>query len=180
MDLISAVRSENLEEVKQKINGENVNYTDIIGLSLLYFSMIQNNPKIVKYLLELGADPNTNDYAEFYPLYEACVLGNKKYVKLLLRYGADPCVDHLYTGSALYYACERDHDEIVKLLLKKGANTKAKIHVNGYDINNKNCVIRYAGPKSLKIIMIYIQKPYFHYLKQYFCEDIARFISKFC
>lgn len=78
----------------------------------------------IQQLLDSGADPNVEDYANHTALYYAAEKGHFNIVKLLLEKGAK--VDHKSGDSALLWACHYGHVDIVKLLIENGADVNAK------------------------------------------------------
>ncbi|MDB4342005.1 ankyrin repeat domain-containing protein [bacterium] len=78
----------------------------------------------VQQLLDSGADPNVEDYANHTALYYAAEKGHFNIAKLLLEKGAK--VDHESGDSALLWACHYGHVDIVKLLIENGADVNAK------------------------------------------------------
>ncbi len=78
----------------------------------------------VQQLLDSGADPNVEDYANHTALYYAAEKGHFNIAKLLLDKGAK--VNHESGDSALLWACHYGHVDIVKLLIENGADVNAK------------------------------------------------------
>ena len=78
----------------------------------------------VQQLLNSGADPNVEDYANHTALYYAAEKGQFNIAKLLLEKGAK--VNHKSGDSALLWACHFGHVDIVKLLIENGADVNAK------------------------------------------------------
>ncbi len=78
----------------------------------------------VQQLLDSGADPNVEDYANHTALYYAAEKGHLNIAKLLLDKGAK--VNHESGDSALLRACYYGHVDIVKLLIENGADVNAK------------------------------------------------------
>jgi len=88
--------------------------------------------KIVKLLLENGADINAQDEYCDSALYAASSKGYEAIVKLLLEKGADVNVRSERAGNyALNVASEGGHEAAVKLLLEKGANPNTQVRPYG-------------------------------------------------
>ena len=96
------------------------------GVIPLMFSVYQHDDKLVKILLDYGANPNLLNKQGFYsPLSEACVTNRVSTVKLLIEYGADVNYQYNKSETALTVAAkECKNFELVKLLLNHGADVK--------------------------------------------------------
>lgn len=91
---------------------------------LLKYEMDPNNTKIIKLLLENGADPNIqNKYGET-SLITACHHYCYENMKLLLEYDADPNIRDNYNRNTLMTLdfFSNNNSKIEKLLLKYGAD----------------------------------------------------------
>ncbi|OUM58750.1 hypothetical protein PIROE2DRAFT_22739, partial [Piromyces sp. E2] len=55
----------------------------------LFHSCLNENIKVVKYLVEHGADINKENYERETPLFYACKSGNEAVIKYLVERGAD-------------------------------------------------------------------------------------------
>ena len=55
----------------------------------LHHSVVLENEKIIKILLQSGASPNAPDFINSTPLHRACMKGSSRFVKILLDYGAN-------------------------------------------------------------------------------------------
>jgi len=80
------------------------------------------NDKIVKLLLNKGADPNRADIEGISPLYWAAYTKNDKILKLLLAKGADPNIEDNEGKTPLYWAIYTGNSEATKILLQHGAD----------------------------------------------------------
>jgi ankyrin repeat protein len=94
----------------------------------------EESNKIIRFLIESGADPSAEDYAGFVPLFFAAYVRNVEGVKILLNNGANPNPNFRYLNigvtpprksdvgmTPLYGAVLSGKLETVNLLLKKGA-----------------------------------------------------------
>ena len=82
--------------------------------------------KIVKLLLDKGADVNAKNWDNRTPLVLAAKKGYTQVVKLLLNSGADVSLKDQLGWVALDYAKENNHKEIVELLKDRIARSKPK------------------------------------------------------
>ena len=98
----------------------------ILGETPLHTAAIRGSSRLVKQLLQMGADPNAQDNAEWSPLHEACNRGNLGVVKVLLEFGADLNLKGFGKDSPLHDAARNGHIKVVKFLVKAGADLKAK------------------------------------------------------
>jgi len=79
--------------------------------------------RVVKLLLEHGADPNIQNKDGMTPLHFATERGSPEVVKLLLEHGADPNIqENKFGWTPLHYAVSRCHVDVVRVLLDHGAD----------------------------------------------------------
>jgi len=124
-----------------KENKELVDYRDpVYGQTLLKMAVYNRNYYSVITLLELGADPNKQDYHDaLSPVMEAASLGgggsvhpfaDPRYLKILLKYGGDPNAvqngDKMKRNKTYFtplnLACLSGIFEYVQILVNAGAN----------------------------------------------------------
>lgn len=78
----------------------------------------------------------------------------------------------------LMYACKNNELKTVKLLVKYGADIN---FVNKNDVDVFWCASRNVHKNEItKYLKKQVNKKYKKYLKQYFCNDIAGYITKYC
>lgn len=109
-------------DAPQKYTKENTPLTAAIEL---------NNLEMVKFLVEHGANVNTNKIS---PLLTATYIGNRTLdiVKFLVEHGADVNVRNKDGDTPLYNAfCNSDGIEMVKFLVEHGADVNAVDNLNG-------------------------------------------------
>ena len=143
--LIDASYKGDTEEVIRLLNnGEDIDEQNINGAIALFPAILNNNEKMVKLLLDRGA--NINIKGEFGPLILAVTEGNENIVNLLLDRGADINEQNIKGDTALIYAVTNNNINMVKLLLNRDANIDKK-DINGYtsliiavDNGNENIV----------------------------------------
>ena len=108
---------------------QNINRLSQEKTPLLQATMgIQFNPKVIKALLEKGADPTISDNWGTTPLHKtADTVDDSKTIQLLIDKGADVnAKDHL-GRTPLHLAAERNHIDTVRVLVKNGADKNAHI-----------------------------------------------------
>jgi ankyrin repeat protein len=138
--LIEAVKTGNLETVKQLINsGAKINAVDNAGNTPLFWAVWHNSAPIVEFLLANRPNVNKSGDKGQFPLYLAAFNDNIPIMTMLLNYkgtdsawnpmGQNKDVDiNKTTGmsngnkTALYIACSEGLIEPVKLLIERGAD----------------------------------------------------------
>ena len=88
--------------------------------------MRSNRTKVVKYLLQQGADPNILSLDNITPLSAACFDGNTRLIKYLLDAGADPKTLDGTGKSPIIYAAAKGFSGVVKTLLSEGVDPNEK------------------------------------------------------
>ncbi|KAH8657802.1 hypothetical protein BX600DRAFT_468158 [Xylariales sp. PMI_506] len=90
--------------------------------SALYYASFTGLTRIVKILLDAGADVNFHEEGYSNALYAASYNGHVEVVAILLEAGADPNIQGGYHGSAIHVASAGGYIDVVKLLLGAGAD----------------------------------------------------------
>jgi ankyrin repeat protein len=87
------------------------------------YAIETHNIELLEYILKLGLDPKTQNYAHFTNelLPHATIDGNPKTIELLLWYGADINSFDQFGKSALYYAVCSEFKDCVAILINYGA-----------------------------------------------------------
>jgi uncharacterized protein len=87
------------------------------------FAVGNSDLQIVKYLIERGANPKSNEGSDlsFSVLMWAAEKGNLEIVKLLVQYGADVNSRMTDGTTALKVAKQKGHTAVVEFLNKAGA-----------------------------------------------------------
>ncbi|XP_076990328.1 ankyrin repeat and SOCS box protein 3 [Tamandua tetradactyla] len=121
------------------------------GFCALHLAASQGHWKIIKILLEAGADPNAPTLEETTPLFLAVENGQIDVLRLLLRHGANVNGSHSMCGwNALHQASFQENAEIIKLLLKKGANKECQ---DDFGITPLFVAAQYGKLESLSILI---------------------------
>jgi hypothetical protein len=138
MDLIEAIETGNLDQVKKNLPIEQRLRTDMLG-----FAVNVGNFDIVKCLVENGCDPRIR---EDYAFVLAILAGHFKIAKYLIKKGCRPDSRDNY---ALMLCAEKGYLDFMKFLVKKGANPRAL---------NDAALVRAADMDHLEIITFLIEK----------------------
>ena len=126
-----------------------INSANNDGVTPLFYACQFNktNDKIIKMLLDKGADFNQVGIAGWSPLFVACWVENNEAVTELLKRGADPNIstsrEHLEIparATPLFVACMQDHKEIVRMLLTNKAIDVNKQTHSGLSPFNISCI----------------------------------------
>jgi ankyrin repeat protein len=118
---------ENNEKAKIMFNllletGANINQDGFFSLrTALHEAVEKNKPTMVKFLLENGANPNTQDYRDETPLHAAAARNNIESYKDLLLAGADPTIVDVTSSVPDEYIDEENMSKFDKI--KQEINT---------------------------------------------------------
>jgi len=127
--LIEAVAANHSKSVKKLIKSRaDVNTRTVPnGFTPLHFASACGHEKIVRLLLDNGAQINSRNDTGKTPLIVAATHGHADIVKILLKNGADVNMQTKDGTTAIFMASFTDHKDIVELLIKGGANIFLKI-----------------------------------------------------
>ncbi|ARF02853.1 SWPV1-294 [Shearwaterpox virus] len=89
--------------------------------NILYRAVINNNPSMVKLLLDLGLNVNSKTVSKKTPIYNSISTGNIYITKILIDHGADLNIMDNLGNTPLMVSLP--YPDIVKLLLENGADT---------------------------------------------------------
>ncbi len=133
-------------------SGADIEIKNKFGATPLIFSLYQHDDKLVKILLEYGANPNLiNGDGLYSPLSEVCVTNRLSTAKLLLEHGADVNYQYKKSETALTVAVkECKNFEMVKLLLDNGADPKL---IDRFGTNTLTGLKRYCQDDTAYIEM---------------------------
>lgn len=117
--LVAAYRGD-VEQVKAILaDGPDIDVRDAFGATALHVAIYQQNPAIVKLLLDYGFDPNAvaarNGYT---PLHNAVAVNNAEAARLLIRSGANKNIKNLDGQTPLEKARKEQKQALVLLLYK--------------------------------------------------------------
>lgn len=106
---------------------------------------IRGNVKLVRLLLEHGAEVNISRDGEIPALFKAAEGGHTPVVTELLAHGADPNWRNRNGQTALFAACMRGRDAVVRVLLDAGASVDVR------DKEGRTALLFLASEKSEKL-----------------------------
>jgi ankyrin repeat protein len=168
--LLYAIKSGNLDQVKLLISPLNVNaLIEPENCTPLIVALKSNQPKIVDFLLENGADPNFRCNGRT-PLMYACKVISKTQIKLLLDHQVN-INDTDSTGTtSLMIAAAIQPVSVAKLLIRHGAslNVRNKIGLTARD---------YSIHSNNKSMTSYLRSVFERRLPNYSDGPYASFIS---
>lgn len=95
------------------------------GETKLHVACIKGQVEEVRRLLDLGANPNTQDHAGWTPLHEVAQNGQVEISRLLLDHGAAPNVPGTDNVTPLHDAVVSKNCQLVETLIKYGAKKEA-------------------------------------------------------
>lgn len=125
-DFIEASRSSNATVIERIIGSkpELINTYDRLGNTALYNASENGKLRLVRFILDHGADPNlTNNKQMYTPLYVAAEHKYTEIVQALLESGADPNIATRHGETSLYAASSRRYLDIMRALIQSGADT---------------------------------------------------------
>ena len=115
-------------ELLSQASGVRINEPGADNRAPLILACYQGHKRIVKLLLNNGADPDLATQFGITPLHVSCRAGNTKIVELLLNNKADPNIVNVAGLAAIHHACFRGHTKILKMLLDAGADMNLKVY----------------------------------------------------
>jgi ankyrin repeat protein len=124
--LVSAARNDDVEGVRELLEGADVNQTSADGTTALHWAVYRNNLALVEKLIAAGANVNAKNQYGSSPMSEAAVVGNLEVMKKLLAAGADVESANADGQTALMIVSRTSNVEAARLLLKKGAAVNAR------------------------------------------------------
>lgn len=150
---LSAVREGNLRAVQSFLEQDPsvLGTRDFEWNMALSVAVIANQPKIVNFLLENGANPN-DPQDEEPPLLHAALHGLDEIAELLIRHGADIHATG-YRGKrpAIQMAASCGHPSVVELLISHGAN------VDAVDRDGSTPMIDAAANGHLEVVRVLLE-----------------------
>ena len=127
LDVIEYILAKcNDECVLEQVGDVEFDGETIEGAPALWCAAAAGHLKIVRALVELGANVNSTTKSQSTPLGAACVEGHLEIVCYLVSAGADIEIANAYGDTCLIMACYRNRYEIVDFLLQQKADVNRK------------------------------------------------------
>lgn len=125
LNLIQLAETEEDYEQLEKLlnNSDKTVNTYLVNEALIIVSKL-GNIKSVNFLIENGADVNTQNEKGITALMLASRFGHIETVKFLIEKGANVNIRDIHDMSAFLYARDNNNEDIQMLLLKKGASAR--------------------------------------------------------
>jgi len=125
-ELVDAIRAVDETRVRAALaRSVDLTATDPDGTTPLHWAVHENEPGIVKLLLDAGADPQASNRYGVRPIALACTNGNAAIVELLLEAGVDANTTLGEGETVLMTAARTGTLDVVELLLNYGADVNA-------------------------------------------------------
>ncbi|MCB1122978.1 MAG: ankyrin repeat domain-containing protein, partial [Verrucomicrobiae bacterium] len=124
--LAEAIEKQEMFQVEAILTKDvDVNEAQVDGMTPLHWAVYHDDAKLVKRLIDLGANATAANRYGITPLYLACQNGSADAIRLLLEAGADP--DSAINGgeTALMTAARTGKVNAVEVLIEAGANVDA-------------------------------------------------------
>ena len=123
-DIFDACRKGDVKAASDiyEADNESINWVDLKGFTPLILAVYNEQPEMVDFLLEKGAQIDIADSAGNTALMGVCFKGYKSIATKLINAGADVNQRNVNGATALTFAATFGHLDIAKMLLEKGAN----------------------------------------------------------
>jgi len=120
--LMHAVRKEDLDGVKLLLKAGSEANLEVLSISPIHVAAEYGNVTMIRFLLEVGADPEMLDLNENKPLHMAAKAGNIERVRELVDFGVD--VESINDGATpLHLAAAGGHFEVSQMPVGAGLDT---------------------------------------------------------
>ncbi|MGG5506410.1 MULTISPECIES: ankyrin repeat domain-containing protein [unclassified Myroides] len=152
--LFQAVKNKDLTQVKAIVGAAkfNLEVKNKKGETPLMLAAYLQYNEIAFYLIEQGANVNTQDLNLNSPFLYAGAEGNLALVQKALAHGADFTVFNRYRGTALIPAAEKGHLEVVKLLVHTPNFPIDHVNRLGWTALMEAIVLSDGGPIHVAIV----------------------------
>jgi ankyrin repeat protein len=175
-----AILNDDLELLKKSINDDNLNAIDRDHCTPLYATAAHGRTRLMKYLIQRGADLNFTDLCKYAPIMKAVQRDRVECVKLLADAGC--ALDIVYEDiTVLFIALQNNCYNSINLLIDHGVVvTNDILHFDAYRLDLVYSIINTrleTRHKALAILTMHKQKhgPN-HFTKQ--DKHVIKMISK--
>ena len=116
-NIFDAIKNGNISDVKSitKNNRLSLKERDINLNSPLHIALENQNPEIINYLLDQGADVNHENAWSESPLYSSIRMNNIKIIKIIIKNGGNVNVKNNHGESPLHIAVRIGNIEIIEI-----------------------------------------------------------------
>jgi ankyrin repeat protein/uncharacterized caspase-like protein len=127
-NIFDAIKDGNITDVKSitKNNRSSLKETDSNLNSALHIAAENQNPDIVNYLLDQGADVNHKNLWGENPIYSSIRMNNIEIIKTLIKNGGNVNAKNNHGESPLHIAVSIGNIEVIDYLIAQGADPNAK------------------------------------------------------
>lgn len=126
--LLDAAKKGNLVRIQRLVTPENINCRDALGRhsTPLHLAAGYNNYDVAEYLLEKGADVNSQDKGGLIPLHNASSYGHVDIAALLIKHKTKVNATDKWGFTPLHEATQKGRTQLCALLLAHGADPFTK------------------------------------------------------
>lgn len=158
-ELFQAVTANDLKAVQSILSANTVNLEvkNDKGETPLMVATYKMYNEIALYLIDHGANVNTQDHNLNSPFLYAGAEGNLELVQKSLAHGADFTVFNRYNGTALIPAAEKGHLKIVKVLVNTPNFPIDHVNRLGWTALMEAIVLSNGGPIHVDIVKALIE-----------------------
>ena len=137
-NIFDAIKNGNISDVKSitKNNRLSLKERDINLNSPLHIALENQNPEIINYLLDQGADVNHENAWSESPLYSSIRMNNIKIIKIIIKNGGNVNVKNNHGESPLHIAVRIGNIEIIDYLIAQSADPNAKDNLKFTPLQN--------------------------------------------
>lgn len=120
LSLYNAIQSNNIKTVESLLKkGANIDEPGLYGHTPLFQASMNNQPEIVEFLLNQGADPNNKISPNQYPpLHIATYYGHDRVMEILLQHGAIPSLQNARGETVFDLASKSGNSKVLYVLNK--------------------------------------------------------------
>jgi ankyrin repeat protein len=169
--IFSSIKDNDIQAIAEFISNNDINgFYGTDSTTLLVFSIQSGSGRVVKYLLEKGADPD-KFVMGISPLMHAVLEGSRIKINLLLDNNAKINARDSYGNHSLIYAAVKGDVGIIKILLRHGAylNMQNKTRLTAYDFavkSNNSEAAKYLKFRYEKNLPELVDGPYIEWNKK--------------
>jgi hypothetical protein len=149
--LFRAATKNDLDEVKRLLReGADPNEGRFVGMTPVFFAIINRNPEMLRTMVAKGADVRATDGFGSTTLMWAAANeeAETEMVQALIKFGVDPSAGNKSGDTALTWAMRRGHTPVVELLTKSGANANNRVQDS---VKRALGLLQKTGPQFIRV-----------------------------